>query len=236
VSPAPAHAHSETDPPHGGCALIVTAAGSSSRMAGGKKEYRELCGVPVLARALMPFLSLGCFSPIIITIPPGHGARAAALLGPHVPVSQIRFVEGGRTRQHSVLRALRALAEAAPACVLIHDGARPWAAPDLIGRVLAAAERHGACVPVVEVSEAMKQTDDNGMVVAHVPRHAYRLAQTPQGFRFGAILGAHERAHREGVQCVDDAELYGAFVGPVAWVPGDPVNRKITWPHDLEQS
>jgi len=203
---------------------------------GGKKEYQTLRGIPVLARSLLPFLALGSFSPIIVTVPSGHGGRVAALLQPHVPVSSLRFVEGGRTRQQSVLRALQALAASAPACVLIHDGARPWVTSDLIQRVRAAAESRGACVPVVEVSEALKRVDDRGVVVAHEPRHAYRLAQTPQGFGFPAILEAHERAHREGRQCVDDAELYGAFIGPVAWVPGDPVNRKITWPHDLEAS
>jgi 2-C-methyl-D-erythritol 4-phosphate cytidylyltransferase len=205
-------------------------------MAGCKKEYLDVRGVPVLARALQPFLSMGSFSPIIVTVQAGHEARAAALVSPHLPVGSLRFIEGGLTRQRSVLQALRALAGSRPGFVLIHDGARPWVTPDLIGRVRASAESKGACVPVVEVSEAMKRVDGGGMVVAHEPRHAYRLAQTPQGFRFDAILEAHERAHRENRQCADDAELYGAYIGPVAWVPGDPANRKITWPHDLEQA
>jgi 2-C-methyl-D-erythritol 4-phosphate cytidylyltransferase len=217
-------------------AAIVTAAGASARMGSrGKKEYQDLDGVPVLARALLPFLSCGRFSRIIVTIPPGDSVRAAGLLGPHVTLDSVRFVEGGRTRQESVYRALRALAEPAPTFVLIHDGARPWIDTSLIERVLAATEKHGACIPAMEVAEAVKLAGDDGMSLRHFPRHAIRLAQTPQGFRFDAILSAHEKARLGGARCADDAELYDLFAGPVAWVPGEPSNRKITWPHDIEE-
>jgi 2-C-methyl-D-erythritol 4-phosphate cytidylyltransferase len=234
VSPSPAAAGREPAPR--GRALVVTAAGASARMAGGdKKEYRDLRGVPVLARAILPFLAFGGFAPIIVTVPPGDARRAAELLRPHLDAARLLFVEGGGTRQESVRRALEAIAEGGGAgSVLIHDGARPWITPAVIGRVLAAAEARGACVPVVEVSEALKRAGEDGVVEAHEPRGAYRLAQTPQGFRFDAIRAAHGRALIEGLRFVDDAEVYAAFVGPVAWVPGDPSNRKVTWPSDLE--
>ena len=82
--------------------------------AGAKKEYRLLDGVPVLARSLAPFLAEG-FSPVLVTVPAGHLAQAASLLAPHLPLEKLRLVEGGATRQQSVLLALRALAADAPA-------------------------------------------------------------------------------------------------------------------------
>jgi 2-C-methyl-D-erythritol 4-phosphate cytidylyltransferase len=100
--------------------------------------------------------------------------------------------------------------------------------------VLRSAERSGACVPLIEVAEAVKQAEESGTIVRHFPRHTIKFAQTPQGFHFAKILAAHRRAAREGASCVDDAEVYALYEGPVASVEGDITNRKITYPHDKE--
>jgi len=219
-------------------ATVVTAAGSSARMGGaGKKEFRSLGGVPALAMAIRPFLALGR---VVVTLPAGRLAEASALLAPHLDVAALQLVEGGGTRQESVRRGLLALADDPPDVVLIHDGARPWLTADLVARVLEAATRFGACVPVVEVSEAVKEVSGDAggdaarFVLRHLPRHTLRSAQTPQGFSYPSILNAHEHAFLEGLSYVDDAEVYERFA-PVAWVPGDPSNRKITFPEDLEE-
>jgi 2-C-methyl-D-erythritol 4-phosphate cytidylyltransferase / 2-C-methyl-D-erythritol 2,4-cyclodiphosphate synthase len=216
-----------------GCAAVVTAAGESRRMGGRtKKEYRLLGDVPVLARAVLPFLEEGLF-PVVVTVPRGHLGEAAALLAPHLPSPGVRLVEGGATRQQSVLQGLRALAEDSPGIVLIHDGARPWLARELVRRVALAARERGGCVPVVEVSEAVKQVGAAEFVEQHLRRGAIRFAQTPQGFHFARILAAHEKAAAAGASCVDDAEVFALFEGPVAWIEGDTDNRKITRECDL---
>ena len=227
------------------CAAVVTAAGASARMGGAaKKEFLAIGGVPVLALAVRPFLAAG-MERVVVTLPAGRLADAAALLAPHVDVAALTLVEGGDTRQESVRRGLLALADDPPDLVLVHDGARPWLAPDLLKRVADAADRFGACVPVVEVAEAVKEVGgeaggaggpaDAPLVLRHLPRHTLRFAQTPQGFAYPRILAAHERARAEGLSFVDDAEVYARFAGPVAWVPGDGANRKITLVEDLEE-
>ena len=244
-------------------AAVVTAAGASARMGGtAKKEFRTVGGVPVLALAIRPFLAAGV-GRVVVTLPEGRLAEAKALLAPHLNTAALQLVEGGGTRQESVRRGLAALADDPPEVVLIHDGARPWLPPDLLARVVEAASRFGACVPVVEVAEAVKEVSadpnsgagaerhggagagqDTGpaagaggarFVLRHLPRHTLRSAQTPQGFSYPRILAAHERARAEGLSFVDDAEVFDRFAGPVAWVPGDPANRKITFPEDLEE-
>jgi 2-C-methyl-D-erythritol 4-phosphate cytidylyltransferase len=248
-------------------AAVVTAAGASARMGGtAKKEFRTVGGLPVLALAVRPFLASG-IGRIVVTLPAGRLAEAEALLAPHVDVAALKLVEGGDTRQESVRRGLLALAEDPPDVVLIHDGARPWLTPELLARIVEAAARFGACVPVVELSEAVKQVsaDTNSgagaepdagpgagpravpdadpgagptttrFVLRHLPRYSLRFAQTPQGFSYPRILAAHERARAEGLSFVDDAEVFDRLAGPVAWVPGDPANRKITFAEDLEE-
>ena len=226
--------------PHRRYAAVVTAAGASTRMGGAeKKEFLPIGGVPVLALAIRPFLSAG-FDRIVVTLPAGRLADASTLLAPFLDAAALTLVEGGDTRQESVRRGLLALAADPPDLVLIHDGARPWLAPALLARVLESAERYGACVPVVEVAEAVKELDPgegvSPLVLRHLPRHHLRFAQTPQGFAYPRIVAAHERARAEGLSFVDDAEVFDRFAGPVAWVPGDPANRKITFPDDLEEA
>jgi 2-C-methyl-D-erythritol 4-phosphate cytidylyltransferase/2-C-methyl-D-erythritol 4-phosphate cytidylyltransferase/2-C-methyl-D-erythritol 2,4-cyclodiphosphate synthase len=97
--------------------------------------------------------------------------------------------------------------------------------------------KHSAAVPLLPLTETPKELDGKGFIQRHLRRSRLGCAQTPQGFAFPAILRAHERgAERElaeGYEYTDDAELWGEFCGPVAAVPGERENRKITYPEDL---
>lgn len=213
---------------------MIAAAGSSRRWGGAeKKEYAALEGRPVLAHAALPLLQADPDMLLVFSVPPGHGERVRALLAPHLPGGSFRFVEGGPTRQVSVHLALESLCDRKPRIVLIHDGARPWASVELVRRVLEGAERHEACIPVLEPTEAPKLVGPSGRVLADLSRRQVQLAQTPQGFLFERILEAHRRAAAEPRLHLDDAEVYAAHGGPVYTVPGEPANRKITFRADL---
>jgi 2-C-methyl-D-erythritol 4-phosphate cytidylyltransferase len=237
-------------------AAVLTAAGSSSRMGGLKKEYLPLgkdgegrvrldgAGRPltVLGAAVRAFAASARVGIIVIAVPAGGGEEAArASLPPEFrgegPGARVFLVPGGATRRASVHRALDFLSPYNPSYVLIHDGARPWVEGDLIERIIDGAARFRAVVPVLPLAETPKELDGEGFVKRHLRRSRVGAAQTPQGFAFPAILRAHERAAerelREGLDYTDDAEVWGEFQGPVAVIPGSPANRKITFPGDL---
>jgi len=233
-------------------AAVITAAGSSSRMGGVKKEYRPLGkelrsdGKPitVLDSAVRAFRAVPRVGLIVITVPlqeeQGETAAREALdplfLGPtgHPP---ILFVPGGNSRRSSVHHALTLLRAYEPDFVLIHDGARPWIRPPLIDRTIDAAIQFRAVIPGLPQVETPKEIDPSGQVVRHLKRAAVISAQTPQGFAFPEILRAHEQAGEEeitlGREFTDDAEVWGSFMGPVMVIPGEAENRKITFPEDL---
>ena len=231
-----------------GIAVIVTAAGSSSRMGEGiKKEYRPLPdgnGLTVLGAAVSAFTSFPQIDAILITVPPEDPAGEAAaraslpaeLLEPDAK-PEIRFVPGGKSRRASVHRALSSLMRRKPDYALIHDGARPWVSPALIERVIAAARDHQAALPLLPLTETPKEIDGSGFVKSHLKRTSIAAAQTPQAFAFPEILQAHEQAEEQersaGREYTDDAEIWGEFCGTVAAVPGEMANRKITYPGDL---
>jgi 2-C-methyl-D-erythritol 4-phosphate cytidylyltransferase len=193
---------------------IVVAAGTGTRF-GGAKQFAALGGRRVVDWSLD--VAGAVSDGVVLVVPPDHPLSAAA-------------VSGGATRADSVRRGLVAVPADAE-IVVVHDAARPFADRSLFDAVVAAV-RHGAdgAVPATPVSDTIKQIDDAGFVIATPARASLVAVQTPQAFR-AAIL---RRAHRGGPEGTDDASLVEAIGGRVVTVPGDPVNRKLTVPDDLD--
>jgi len=80
------------------------------------------------------------------------------------------------------------------------------------------------------VSDTIKQIDGRGAVVATPDRAFLRAVQTPQAFRAGIL----RRAHEGDPESTDDAALVESIGGRVVVVDGEPDNRKLTVPDDLE--
>ena len=206
-------------------AVIIVAAGRGSRMGGDTpKQWQPLAGRPVLAHALEAFAGL----PVVLVIHPDDRARALALaLAPNV-----RLVEGGASRDASVLAGLQALEGTGAQRVLIHDGARPLVSPALIDRLVVALEAHDGAAPALPVTDALWR-GAAGLVSGTVDRAGLYRAQTPQAFRFAPILAAH-RAHPGGA--LDDVEVALAAGLDVAIVEGDDSNLKLTYPGDFARA
>jgi 2-C-methyl-D-erythritol 4-phosphate cytidylyltransferase len=201
-----------------------------------KKEYISLAGKPVLVHSIEKFLEPSTFDPIVVTVPKSQIEQVKKLIVKFISIGKLHFIEGGNTRQKSVHTALLALRSVSPDFVLIHDGARPWVSRSLIDRIAEGAFQHGACIPVIKPSDALKDLDNESFVVHHLSNHKIYGAQTPQGFAFKQILAAHNSALEHKVAAPDDAELYGMYAGRVLAITGEPENIKITYPHDIKRA
>lgn len=206
-------------------AAVIVAAGRGSR-AGGEvpKQWQMLAGAPVLAHTLAAFR--GHVDRLVLVIHPDDRDRAAAVAGDAL------LVPGGATRDASVRAALEVLEGTGVARVLIHDGARPLVEAGVIGRVLAALEDYPGAAPALTVTDALWRGRD-GLVDGTQDRAGLWRAQTPQGFRFDAILAAH-RAHPG--QAADDVEVARAAGLDVAIVEGNEANLKLTFPGDFARA
>jgi len=200
-------------------------------------------GTTVLGATVTAFAAIAEINPIVITVPAGeeHAARSCLpeeLLDTRKTKSSVLFVAGGPTRRASVHNALSLLLTYNPTYVLIHDGARPWIKRGLIERCIEAAKQFGAAIPVLPLLETPKEIDlmETGRFIKRrLERSAIYTAQTPQCFAFPEILTCHEKAAQEtNHEYTDDAEVWTEFAGKVAAIPGNPGNRKITYPEDLE--
>ncbi|MBN1797047.1 MAG: 2-C-methyl-D-erythritol 4-phosphate cytidylyltransferase [Spirochaetales bacterium] len=220
-------------------AAIITAAGTSSRMnMNKKKQYLLIGGVPAFCKAVRSFLSTKRFQHVVITVPKGDIEYATKLAQSYFKPSDISIltlIEGGSTRQESVYLALEALSPFAPEIVLVHDGARPWITEALINKITDSTLVHGACIPVIDIPDAVKKINGTGFIEQHVDKNRIKGAQTPQGFLFSEIIKAHRLARNTDAVYLDDAKLYTLLKQKVYTVPGDPANRKLTYKFEVKE-
>jgi 2-C-methyl-D-erythritol 4-phosphate cytidylyltransferase len=121
------------------------------------------------------------------------------------------------------------------AYIVVHDGARPLAGPELFHRTLdlldASPELAGAVVGHPSVDTL--KTVEAGRVAGTPERSRYWTVQTPQAFRAGALRVAYAEAAEYGREGTDDASLVEAAGGAIGLVEGPRDNIKVTLAEDL---
>ena len=211
---------------------IIVAGGSGTRFgAEVPKQFLELDGRPILMRTIEAFGENrdGSFD-VIVTLPLGQMALWQQLCREYGFEVPHRVVAGGETRWHSVKNALDSIGDIADVDVIaVHDGVRPLAGPDLIDRVLEAARRDGAAIPVVMLNDSVRQVDGNASHA--LDRSTLRAVQTPQAFDARLLLDAYSLPFE--TTFTDDASVVERYGHGVTLVEGDPMNLKITRPMDL---
>ncbi len=208
-------------------AALILAAGRGTR-AGGElpKQWQKLMGRQVISYAIEVFKRHPKISHVALVM---NADDIVAPLTPDIAPDQI--ITGGETRQASVLAGLEALKDSADA-VLIHDGARPLIAPNVIDRVIDALQTHPGAAPALPVTDALWHGED-GTVAGMQDRAGLFRAQTPQGFHLPEILSAH-RANQ--TDAADDVAVARAAGLDVTIVTGDESNIKITTRDDFARA
>ncbi len=210
-------------------AALIVAAGRGHR-AGGPlpKQYLDMNGETILRHSTKAFLASGLVDVVQVVIHPDDRPLYDA------SVAGLRLAapcHGGASRQESVRLGLEALGSEAPDIVLIHDAARPYVSARLIGSIIEALSNNEAVIPALSVTDTIKQVDGT-LITGNIDRAKLRRAQTPQGFRYLAILGAH-RSLADVDDLTDDAAVAERAGYPVHVVEGDERNIKVTTPEDV---
>jgi 2-C-methyl-D-erythritol 4-phosphate cytidylyltransferase/2-C-methyl-D-erythritol 2,4-cyclodiphosphate synthase len=210
---------------------LVVAAGRGTRLGGPlPKQYLPLAGVAVLRHSLRTLTAHPRLDGVATVIHPDdrsfYDAAAAGL-------KLLPPIAGGAQRQDSVRNGLEALAAHKPNRVLIHDGARPFVDEAIIDRVLTALDDKPAAIAALPLRDTVKRAED-GRISGTLDRSRLWRAQTPQGFRFDAILQAHRSA--AGRDLPDDAAVAELGGLAVALVEGSEENFKVTTSDDLARA
>jgi 2-C-methyl-D-erythritol 4-phosphate cytidylyltransferase len=210
--------------------MIVLAGGIGKRI--GRpvpKQFLLLGGKPLLAHVLEKVLPIDAIADVVITCPASHIDETRELIDNHAfDPGRFRCVEGGVTRQASVLRGLEALGEATS--VVIHEAVRPLVTTDEFRALLDAPDPNamfGIPIPFT----VLKGRD---YVDELLERSELVNVQLPQKFDAAALRRAHDAAVRDGATFTEDASLFTRYAGErVRILAGSERNLKITVPTDL---
>lgn len=217
--------------------VIVVAAGESKRFGDNEsKIFATVDGQPVFIRALQLFVNREDVCQTILVVSPQDDERMRQKFGPNLGFMGVKLVTGGAERHDSVAKGLEAVTENAQ-FVAVHDAARVCVASQWIDAVFEAAAKHGAAIPTIPVTSTLKRVKADHTIAETVSRDGLHQAQTPQVFRKELIQAAYAAlAAGElnlSASVTDDAQVVAAAGHPVATVPGDARNIKITTKSDL---
>lgn len=246
--------------------IVITAAGSGTRLGYGiPKALVPLVESAAIGDEESASLSHSLFAVALRNAAGIAGVERIVVTAPRQYIEQfesavekmdldvtVLVVEGSVTRQSSVFEGLKALEASGfgddPHCVvLVHDAARAMASSMMMNRVVdAVVQGCSAVIPTLVVSDTLKLVDPTILpdpetgtqrIVGSADRTAMRTVQTPQGFSWPVLMGAHRQFEAQGVDestaATDDSSLAQWAGFDVHCVQGDVLALKVTTPTDL---
>ena len=212
--------------------VILVCAGNATRMGGINKILMPLGKSNVVGYSMLAFEQCEDISEIIVVTKPENFdpiRQTAETIG----ITKLsHIVEGGDTRQQSVMQGLRVISKETQ-YIAIHDGARPLVKPEHIAKVIKDARVFGGATLGVPVKDTIKIVDD-GLIIDTPHRPSLYITQTPQVFRKRLYFEAVDFAMEHELDFTDDCQLVEAIGGKVYMTIGDYSNIKITTPEDRE--
>jgi 2-C-methyl-D-erythritol 4-phosphate cytidylyltransferase len=214
--------------------LLIPAAGSGRRMGSDRnKLLLPLLSKPILAWTLLAAEQSQQIEWIGIMGQPIDWDDFKAVVADLNLSKPVAFIQGGATRQESVYRGLQSLPQGCDR-VLIHDGARCLATPELFDRCADVLQTCPGLIAAIAVKDTIKIVDAATQIIKSTPDRSHLwAAQTPQGFVVQDLLACHETGIEQGWEVTDDAMLFEQCGYPVKIVPGEETNLKVTTPVDL---
>jgi 2-C-methyl-D-erythritol 4-phosphate cytidylyltransferase len=213
--------------------LLIPAAGTGRRMGSDRnKLLLKVRSQPIITWTLKAAEAASTISWIGIISQSTDWEDFKAIIAELKLSKPVELIRGGSTRQESVYNGLQALPVAAEQ-VLIHDGARCLATPDLLNSCAQAIHHCSGLIAAVPVKDTIKVVDQNGVIQSTPDRRQLWAAQTPQGFDVKLLKQCHAAGVRQGWEVTDDAALFEKCGIEVQIVQGEETNLKVTTPQDL---
>jgi 2-C-methyl-D-erythritol 4-phosphate cytidylyltransferase len=213
-------------------AVIIVAAGRGTRMGSEiPKQFMSIAGRTILETTLYKFDRSNEVDEIILVV----NKEDLEFVNNEIAAEydKVTIVKtGGATRTESVYEGIKALSEKC-GIVLIHDGVRPFISYNLITSCIEGAYDYGACIPVIDVVDTIKEVSEDGIVQSTLNRGGLKAVQTPQAFDYELIKDCYSMAVTEDAVFTDDASIVEFYGHRVKTIEGLPRNIKITTPLDL---
>lgn len=220
---------------------LLIAGGSGNRMGQDiPKQFMHVDGAPIIIWTLKAFEQHPDIEAIAVVCLRGWETVLQSYANQFC-IKKLKWIfPGGDTGFESIHNGIYGLKEAGcddEDLVLIHDGVRPLLSQEIISSNIAICKAYGYAVTGIQCREAILESHDGFTTKTSIPRDTLIRTQTPQTFRLGNIIKAHEHAKVKGItdtvsSCTLIAELEEDIEMHI--VPGSEKNIKITTVEDLE--
>ena len=208
--------------------VIIVAGGKGTRIPGKTpKQFIIIDDQPLMMHTFECFYYYDDSILFILALHPDYYSFWRDLVKKHQFNIKHEIVQGGETRFHSVLNALKRVPD--NCLVAIHDAVRPLVNKGTITRCFEVAEEKGCAVPCIEINESVRELIPGGNKA--VDRHKLRLIQTPQIFRSDIVKKSYEQVYSE--MFTDDARVVENAGYNITLVEGNRENIKITTGEDV---
>ena len=213
---------------------IIPAAGSGKRLRNKtKKQFLDIQGKPLLFYTLGLFQKSKDIDEIIIVAPKKDLTLTRKEIVEKYKFSKVvSVVAGGTERQDSVKNGFDSISTDTDV-VVIHDAARPLINLELIHNVVSKADKNGAAITALQITDTLKMAFD-GVVKNTFPRENFWRSQTPQAFKYNILNECYDRKLNEEAIFTDEAQMVEFAGFEVYLVEGWEYNIKITSNDDLK--
>ena len=220
---------------------LIIAGGSGNRMGQDiPKQFMHIDGAPVIIHTMKAFELHPDIDGIAVVCLTGWETVLQSYAN-QFNITKLKWIfPSGKTGFDSIHNGIYGLKE--QGCkdedlVLIHDAVRPLLSQEIISSNIAICKAYGYAITGIQCREAILKSDDGFTTTTSIPRDTLIRTQTPQTFRLGNIIGAHEEAKEKGItnsvaSCTLIAELGSERVMHI--VPGSEKNIKITTVEDID--
>ena len=219
----------------------ILAGGVGSRMqATLPKQFLPVGGVPIIIRTIRRLAGFGLFDQLIVAIHPAWKAYLQEQMTAFaVDGQRLVLIDGGAERLDTIRNVLAFIADSQGIGnedrILIHDAVRPFLARRLVEDSLAALEEHEAVVAALPVVDTMLWVEEENLVADMPARSKLLHGQAPDSFRLPSLYKALFALTDEERRIITGTAQICLLKGiPIATIPGDPMNIKITNPFDIQ--
>ena len=209
---------------------IIVAGGKGSRFGSDiPKQFLPLNNMPVLMHTINRFAK--CNASIIVVLPEAQIEDWKSLCKENNFTTPHSIVSGGSTRFHSVKNALCTINAEKGDLIAVHDGVRPLVTDEIINEAYDTATIHLSAVPAIDVTDTIRQLENEDGTSKALLRSSLRAVQTPQTFEATLLINAYNAPFTDAF--TDDASVVEAAGHSITLTHGSPRNIKITHSIDL---
>lgn len=220
---------------------LIIAGGAGNRMGQDiPKQFMHVDGAPIIIHTMNCFQRHPDIDAIAVVCLDGWETVLQSYAN-QFNITKLKWIfPGGSSGMESIHNGIYGLKD--EGCneedlVLIHDAVRPLLSQDIISSNIAICKSYGYAITGIKCREAILESMDGFTTKTSIPRDTLIRTQTPQTFRLGNIIKAHEQAKQKGItdsvaSCTLVAELNENIEMHI--VPGSEKNIKVTTVEDLE--